>query len=311
MSIMQRISRRVVRELSMAAWRRAARRIEATPPIVPIIRHVTILSMVGHRDLDAYLVAVKSFHRYLPASVEVLDDGTLSVRDRDRLQRHIRGLLITSFADVPADRCQRGGCWERLYRIADRNRDEYVIQLDSDTITRTDPTEVRDAVAAAVPFVISGDWKQAHIVDYASAADHARTMVTGHMQRDAEMALPGLTLGSSYVRGCAGFCGFPPGTVRRDLIEGIHREMADLLGTRWTEWGSEQVMSNLIIANSAGSIVLPSRKYCTHGPETLDIVRGSDVALVHFLGGDRFAAGNYRDLADRTIAAMREDGTRA
>lgn len=303
-----KVGRRLVREMQAAAWRRTARTIDATPPTSAADHAVTVLTMVGTREVDAYLVALKSFHRYLPAHVEVMDDGSLTEDDRRRLAHHVPGIGFSTYADVPADRCQSGGCWERLYRIAALNRDRYVIQLDSDTVTTADPTEVRAAVEAGRGFVIAGGLEGSELVDYASAAAVARLQPLGHMQRDAEIALPHLAFGSRYVRGCAAFCGFPPGSVTREGIEAIHGVMARHLGARWSEWGSEQVASNLLVANAAGTQVLPAPKYCSHYPESYHLVRRPEIAFVHFIGSHRYDRGNYRALALGALDALARRG---
>jgi hypothetical protein len=304
MSVMGKVGRRILRDLGAGAWRRTARGVEDTPPTGTARLPVTVLSMVGTREVDAYLVAVKSFHRYLPARVEALDDGSLTADDRRRLARHVPGITISTYADVPADRCQSGGCWERLYRIAALNRDQYVIQLDSDTVTPSEPTEVLAAVEAMRGFVIGGGLEGSALVDYATAAAAAAPQPPGHMQRDAEIALPHLAFGGHYVRGCAAFCGFPPGSVTRDAIEAIHGVMVRHLGARWSEWGSEQVASNILVANAAGTTVLPAPRYCSHYPESYHLVRDPGVALVHFIGPHRYDRGNYRALARGAITAL-------
>ena len=45
--------------------------------------------------------------------------------------------------------------------------------------------------------------------------------------------------------------------------------MEAILGTSWFEWGSEQVASNFVVANSPNPIVLPLPTYSCFGPSEL------------------------------------------
>lgn len=65
-----------------------------------------------------------------------------------------------------------------------------------------------------------------------------------------------------YLRGCSGFAGFSKGSFSRSNVEEFSEEMEGVLGKIWLNWGSEQVTSNFIIANSPNACVLPYPKYC-------------------------------------------------
>ena len=63
--------------------------------------------------------------------------------------------------------------------------------------------------------------------------------------------------------------------------------MQRLIGSRWTEWGTEQVTSNYLVANAHGSKVLSFPDYCT--PD-----RATDrTAFLHFIGYTRFVSSYY------------------
>src|SRR3546814_2103893 len=65
-----------------------------------------------------------------------------------------------------------------------------------------------------------------------------------------------------YVRGCAGFAGFARGGDARMLAETFSQEATRLLGAeRWARWGSEQVASNMIVANDPNALLLPYDHY--------------------------------------------------
>ena len=76
--------------------------------------------------------------------------------------------------------------------------------------------------------------------------------------------------------------------------------MTTLLDVRWSEWGSEQVTSNYIVANSPSAIVLP---YPAYGAFRTDSgVEG--VEFLHFIGKARYAAGVYGRLSQSIIKSL-------
>jgi hypothetical protein len=84
-------------------------------------------------------------------------------------------------------------------------------------------------------------------------------------------------------------------------VEKLSTVMGDTIGhAKWNEWGSEQVASNLVIANTTGAEVLPFRDYCYHRPE-LDI---ESRTFVHFMGTYRFRLGRYRRLGRRVVREL-------
>jgi hypothetical protein len=76
----------------------------------------------------------------------------------------------------------------------------------------------------------------------------------------------------------------------REVADGFSRAASALLGAeRWAEWGSEQVMSNLIVASEGEPVLLPYNRYLNFWNEPF----GSGAALVHFVGTYRFHRGAY------------------
>ena len=67
-----------------------------------------------------------------------------------------------------------------------------------------------------------------------------------------------------YVRGNAGFTGFARGSIDREKISWFSDLMRRIAKEKWDEWGSEQVTSNLLIANSANSEVPEFPKYLSY-----------------------------------------------
>ena len=77
--------------------------------------------------------------------------------------------------------------------------------------------------------------------------------------------------------------------------------MVALIGDKWQEWGSEQVSSNYLIANSPNSFVLPYPKYAFYWKDA-DLI---DSAFLHFAGTYRFDNGLYKKLSRQVIEQLK------
>jgi hypothetical protein len=71
---------------------------------------------------------------------------------------------------------------------------------------------------------------------------------------------------------------------------------------KWDEWGSEQVTTNLLIANLEGACPLPSPKYVSYWAHP--DVPYNDASFLHFIGPYRFANGYYLKQARNVIATL-------
>jgi hypothetical protein len=132
------------------------------------------------------------------------------------------------------------------------------------------------------------------------AARRVENVPGDHVQVVAERAmarLDGCDL-RRYVRGSSGFAGFARGGFRRDQLEAFSAELSAQVGDRWNEWGSEQVASSYVVANSASAQVLPYPKYACFDLD-MDPQRS---AFLHFIGTNRFHRGIYAALATRVMA---------
>lgn len=252
-----------------------------------------VVTQLQHKDVPLYLAAIKSFARQAPvAHVNVLDDGSLTRGDHSLLAAHVPGLVIEpidAFRD-PLFPC--GGTWERLMAIASLSRDDYVIQLDADTLTLGPIPEVVAAVAAGRSFTI-GTWDGQEIESIGERVEHARVVRSSgvrHVQVEAEASLDGLRDAGRlrYVRGCSGFAGFAPSSERLELMRDVSPQMERLLGPTWRQWGSEQVMSNILVANASNAFALPHPAYCD-----CTRIRSEETRFVHFIGSCRFSGGVY------------------
>lgn len=294
---------RLRRRLGRSVFDIATRGILGTPPVRTRPALLRVVTMLSSQDLRMYLVAIKSFYRFLPGGeVVVMDDGSLTPDDHALLRRHVDPITIVPLLGVDTGACPRGNCWERLLHILDLSRDAYAIQMDSDVLTVAPVPEVVAAVASNTAFTLGSDPGLA-IVDLEAAAAHVANRDDALTQVRAESLLPALPpgLGRRYVRGSAGFAGFARGGSSRGAAEAFSAAMAERMGARWTEWGTEQVASNYLVANSPGGIVLPWPKYCCFYPD----VDHASASLLHFIGTWRFRSGVFVRAARRAVSDLR------
>jgi hypothetical protein len=268
-----------------------------TPPVtLDAASKATIFTQLQHKDLLLFMLAAKSFIRQVPVcGVAVLNDGSLNDQDIVLLQHHFPGVELFGLDRFSGNRCPRGGCWERLLAVAELSYSHYVIQLDSDTLTLSDIPEVCSCVESGTGFSI-GTWdgQEFEDMDYrAKQAQSFNPVRASHIQLFAEAHFDKLRDHERlrYVRGCAGFAGFPQGSVSKEFIENISGQMMDIVGDKWQEWGSEQVMSNIVVANMEKSRVLPHPKY-----SDCHKMRLPETVFVHFIGSCRFTRGAYARL---------------
>ena len=298
---------RLKRYLATEWFNLGVRGVRQTPPVVcDEASRLVLVSQLCHRDIDMYLLALKSLTRFVaPKRVCILDDSSLTEADKDELRRHVRPVEIRSISSVENGPCPKGKCWERLLLISETVGSDYVVQLDSDTLTLKRPAEVLRHLADNRSFTLAGDDGE-EIVPGKEMAARMRPRVKGdhdHVQMVAEAALDRVNGGEPlrYVRGSAGFAGFGKESFSRKRVEEMSTVMGETIGhAKWSEWGSEQVASNLVVANTAGAAVLPFRDYCYHRPE-LDL---EPRTFVHFMGTYRFRLGRYRRLGRRVVREL-------
>lgn len=307
MSLVSRIYERVKRDYFRWQYLKVARQIRATRPLKRGDLPFMILSMVHHRDIDSYLVAVKSFTHFLnPQRIVVVCDPSIDAADRAVLKQHVPHVELRDADEFVHPDIPRGGVWERLYAISEFSKDIYVVQLDADTVTKQPIPEVGRAVEQQAGFVL-GEMPNTPMRSLQGAREHALPLLRpgAHIQTicEAEMANLGLSQEVRYVRGCAGFTGFPRSADMRDKMLDFSRRMSARLGKDWARWGTEQVTSNYLVANAPGTEPLPFPKYGT--PDQPD----TQTSFLHFIGPMRFVNNKYKRTSRQVIHLL--DNARA
>lgn len=266
-----------------------------TPPVTCASDGPMVLSMVHHRDVLTYLLAIKSFARALPPSkVVVVADPTITADDRATLKQHVPGVEIREAVEFQQPSVPVGGTWERLMAIATYVKDHYVIQLDADTVTLAGMAEVEECVSRNVSFTIGTVDLQVP-VSVKTASLWAQRLMQGNTQPHVQTLCEAQVwsaaaegdIGKKYVRGCSGFAGFAHNAISPADVIALSSRMQAALGDAWSRWGTEQFSSNYLIANAPDSVVLPHPMYTT--PDRA----GSYSVFVHFIGPYRFTSDTY------------------
>ena len=288
-------------QISVANFNRQTRAILDTAPlkIVDGDTPLVFASLVSHKDLRMYLVAIKSIYTAVGfGRIEIVNDGSLQADDEATLKHHLPGIRINPISSIDPSPCPRGGCWERLWFILGRTKDAYVIQVDSDTVTCGPIPDVVDCIKSNTSFVL-GTRQGLELVPVSQASAFARGYKPDHVQMAAEQELDTLPDAASlrYVRGSAGFSGFARGGFSHDRLVAFSTAMETRVSKRWTEWGTEQMASNFAVANNTKAMVLPHPKYSCFDLE----MDPEQAAFLHFIGTNRFDAGVY---AAKSLAAI-------
>ena len=277
--------------------------LKTKPAIVAKNSDTALFTQLQHKDVLLALIALKSFSARVPVgSFHILNDGSLTSEDITLLGEHFPNVTFHSMDAARSNYCPTGGTWERLLTIAELVNENYVIQLDSDTLTLANLPDVIDCIKSNKSFVI-GTWDNQDFEPMSQRQALAYKIVSNfigqsHIQITAESNFDKLKRFSDlqYVRGCSGFSGFGKRSFDRGFIDEISGQMFDALGNRWREWGSEQVMSNIVIANTKDRYVLPHPKYCD-----CTKIKKTETVFLHFIGSCRFSGGIYarlvRDMA--------------
>ena len=297
---------RARRALGRAWFDFNCRALLSTPPVYSSDDKLTLVSMLCHGEVVMYLLAVKSFCGQLGRNPEVviLDDGTLTKSDNATLRAHIPAARIVPITEVTPDHCPKGSCWERLLLISDLVKNTYVVQLDSDTLTANSIAEVAQCIDANRCFTLLGDGSHPEIEPMVNACARSKMNLSPMVQAVCERSFDQLPESTSlkYVRGNAGFTGFAKGAIDREKIVWYSDLMRRIAREKWDEWGSEQVTSNLLIANSAAAQVLEFPKYLSYWAHA--DVPYDDASFIHFIGPHRFSNGFYVKSAGKIIATL-------
>lgn len=303
------------------SFERTARDVLDTAPLRVVGDTPLFVSMLPRRDLVPYLVAIKSLYAEVKQGRvavinerSVVDHNSLTDEDLAVLRHHVPGIEIIDFCAISTGRCPRGGTWERLVKIIELTKENYVIQVDADTLVSGPIPEVLDCVQANRSFILGTDVGLA-----VSPAPQTARMAQGWIETfgwtqpvicvAAEAALDRLPNAArkSYVHASSGFGGFARGAFSVDDLEWFSLHMSKLIGPQiWNnKWGSEQIGSNYTLANAPGAKVLPFPRFACFEPHTPP----GNPAFMHYIGTYRHNNGVYRNRVAEFIRRYNELNT--
>lgn len=275
-----------------------------TDPLHIVKDKVIIISMLRHSDVIMYLVAIKSFYqRFSKGEIVILNDGSLTARDLNLLKEHVLPKDIVHISDIKNSVCPKGGCWERILLISEYVKDYFVIQLDADTLTLGDIPDVHERVSGKTSFTLPTKSGQS-IEPMREANERIKRWPENHVQVKAEKnfyKLEGYE-NMKYVRGSAAFAGFAAGSFSLSKLENFSQQMNEIIGEDWTKWGTEQVTSNFLVANSSQSKMMPFPKYSGYYPP--HNISYENTHFMHFAGHHRWKNGFYIKNAKKIIGTL-------
>jgi hypothetical protein len=281
------------------SFERVAQRVLDTAPLRQRGNSPLLLSMTCHSDIMTYLLAIKSLYlRIGQGRVLVISDGSLTADDTATLHYHIPELQVLEIGAIQTGACPRGGTWERLIKIIELSDENYIIQLDADTLASAPIQEVVQCWQTNTSFLLGTGSGQ-----IISPAPYTARMVRNWIKTNGWTELTGPTVAEAsldqlpnasqkyYVHASSGFAGFARGAFRMANLECFSTFMTGLLGEqRWNEWGSEQIASNYLLANAPQVIVLPYPRFACFEPH----LQQGEHAFLHFIGAHRYNGGVYR-----------------
>ena len=288
-----------------------AKTILQTSPLKINSSNLRIVSSVSHEDLLMYLIAIKSFYRFVQnGDVVILNDGSLTEDDIGILKQHVNPIAILDLEKVPYSHGKKGVRWGILLAIADMLDDHYVLHIDSDTLTLGHPTEVVEAISTNRSFTL-GTKDGTNLVSADQISDFVKNNPSAHVQVVAERNLSKLDNREhlKYVRGNSGLTGYAKGSFSREIAESFYLDMERLIGGKIKERGSFQFSSNFFVANGIDPLVLPLERYPCVTPQILESLEPS--VFLHFIGRYRFDGGLYRDLVRQFLKDSLPDKLRS
>jgi len=292
--------------------------IQKTSPItVNPNASTSIHTIVPHRYLNAYLLAIKSFLRfYSDIAVYVHDDGSLTPIDITIIKKHIDQVIILKrneadsyFDDKVNDAFlskvrKSYTSYLKLFDPAFRSNSQRIILLDTDTLFIKRPDLIID-------WAINGgnSWyhlapkgtmkiKKDSINSNKSSSDHIQTLIIQQLNNINRELSKDYKLKQGF---CAGFIGYNSKDI--DLLElkalliTLHEKFKD----RIFKWGSEQTIHGLILCGNKAD-ALPIENYFVFTQNNAHLAK--EATFLHFVGENRFYKMIYPKLARQIIKEL-------
>jgi hypothetical protein len=273
--------------------------------------------MLGHAELQMYLVAIKSFLCFQPfAQVAAHSDSSLTSDDEALLRRHVPGIRVIGTAEAD-DRARkelnpflnewraRDASWRRVIDTELWCETPRRMIIDSDILTVRQPNAVLDWIKGngeARPLLLGAtNPLPAGPIPEGTGTRHIQSIFR---ERLAEFANKAVGPPVFYQGGTSGYYG----CTRELSLAEIERLIKAGLGAGipMAEWGGEQCLVVYVLSTS-DPIRLDVRKYFNFSPEAMD--RLNEVAVAHFYGTFRYYRGVYPRLAAGVVRDLMRFGS--
>ncbi len=294
------------------------RSIQNTPAItVNPNASTSIHTIVPHRYLNAFLLAIKSFLRfYSDVAVYVHDDGSLTPKDIEIIEQHIDQVVILKRdkADAYFDEKMNDPflskvrnsytSYLKLFDPAFRSKSDRIILLDTDTLFLKRPDFIIDwAKNGGKPWyhlAPKGNMRAVKNINktQATGSEHIQTLIIQQLDNINHELSKNYRIRQGF---CAGFIGYNSTDINfeelKKLLENLHRKFSDKI----YKWGSEQTIHGLILCgNDAEPLAIDNYFVFTQNNAHL----AEQATFLHFVGENRFHKLIYPNLARKVINSL-------
>jgi len=282
-------------------------------------------SVIPHRYIYAYLVAIKSLLQYhADLSVVVHDDGSLTKADKALLAFHLPGCKVIDRLDADAAFDSLNNpflskvrnsytSYIKLFDTIHSCKSERIIVIDSDTLFLKRPDAIIDWIEnGGKPWYHTaplGGMKRKELTKQksqpstgkqaAQEKDHIQTLIMKNIDNI------NITLEKNYniEQGfCAGFIGYDSTTIKLDELNELFLLLHKKFDDKIFKWGAEQTVHGLALG-AKGAEALPIDDYFVFTQKNADLAK--DATFVHFVGENRFHRLIYPRLAKSLIQSLR------
>lgn len=292
--------------------------IQKTPPItVNPNASTSIHTIVPHRYLNAYLLAIKSFLRfYSDIAVYVHDDGSLTPKDIAIIEKHIDQVVILRRNESDAYFDEKINddflakvrksytSYLKLFDPVFRSNSERIILLDTDTLFIKRPDLIIDWAKNGgnswYHLAPKGNMKiiKDSNISNKSSSDHIQTLIIQQLEDMNKELSKNYKIQQGF---CAGFIGYNSKEIDLKELKALLINLHERFNDRIFKWGSEQTIHGLILCGN-GANALPIENYFVFTQKNTHLA--NDASFLHFVGENRFYKMIYPNLAKKIIKEL-------
>lgn len=277
-----------------------------------------IHSIVPHRNLYAFLVAIKSLLRYSnDFAVYVHDDGSLTEKDKELLAQQITSINILSrkaadelfdqkIADPFLSTVRTSyTSYLKLFDPTFRSPHKRIILLDSDTLFIKPPKHVIEWAKKGGPSWFHaaplGNMKANTSNTIEKPKDqHIQTLIMEQLDQINIELNEHFKLEQGF---CAGFVGYDIDTINFARLKRLLENLHDRFGDKIFKWGAEQTIHGLFLCGDQAE-KLSMQDYFVYTQNNAD--QAAKATFIHFVGENRFFKLKYPRFASLIIKELKQ-----